>query len=117
MVIEIPIYNLHNGQTVATARWSGGLYDGTLTYRAERGSEDAVRRIARIAAIRTDLKAMRFRSFGPRLTVAGWQGVEGSHAALRIMLPAIGLRIGSVDLPSVFDGVFPVRAAVVSTTL
>ncbi len=100
MSYEIPVED-DADIVVCRVVWDGTLYDGVATVAPITGHSNTARNVANMILSRQDLKAYKFRSEGEKPTVNGWQGYEGTVAALRIILPALGLQIGHIggDVP------------------
>lgn len=95
MSYQIPIEN-RDGLDVVSIDWDGTLYEGTATVVPVPGQEEIARNVADIILTRDDLKDMQYHSEGERYIIGGWQGYEGVVSALRIVLPALGLRVGHI---------------------
>jgi hypothetical protein len=86
-----------DGERIATAVWSGRTPSdpgGELTYQ-DIAREDRFEQFLGMIAMRGDLGALRFRSAFGVGWVDGWSGVEGNLGALRLVVPALGMTIGS----------------------
>ena len=86
-----------DGERIATAVWSGrtpAYPGGELTYE-DIVREDRFEQFLGMVAMRGDLQALRFRSAFGSGWVDGWQGAEGNLGALRLVVPALGMSIGS----------------------
>jgi len=95
MSYEIPIEN-EDGLSVVKVDWDGTLYEGKATVVPIPGQEDIARNLADLILTRDDLKDLHYHSEGNKFIIGGWQGYEGVVSALRIVVPALGLRIGHI---------------------
>jgi len=94
-IYTTPIYENGGGDHVGDFKWSGTLYKGN-GYMAplDEKYDTRIKQARSIARSRTDLLRVWFHSLGERSKVKGWNGFEGTYGALRLCLPAVGLRLG-----------------------
>lgn len=96
MRVEVPVVDTA-GQTVARFVWDGTLYEGRSWFEQEAATPEQAHAAESIIAVNQYLRSVHFRSIGPRDTIRGWQGLEGTVGALRLALPAVGLAVGRYD--------------------
>lgn len=94
--IKVPIED-DAGLLIATVRWIGDFYRGEALVFPEKGHGKIKTQIESLPMLRDELYSVWFTSCGTRTRVRGWSGLEGVLGALRVTLPALGLRVGYVE--------------------
>ena len=95
MNVEIDIIDT-DGELVATATWSGRTMQdpgGKWKYLPKRATR--LDQLKEMLASRDDLRAADFRSVSGDGWVKGFEALEGNLGALRLIVPTLGMSIGS----------------------
>jgi hypothetical protein len=103
MLLKIPVLD-KDSKVAASFVWDGNLYEGEYWFENNDATPKQALDATEIIDAHRYLRGVRFVSVGARHTVPGWTGVEGMLGALRLSLPAVGLRVGQYDRTGILPG-------------